>query len=54
MKLGTPLPFGLSLSKPWRDASMPLRHADFGKLSPLLRANGCFMRRGPRDVRWSY
>ncbi len=44
--LSHPSPFGLSLSKPpvsimrWT-----LRHGAFDKLSPLLRANGCFMRR---------
>ncbi len=37
MKRGNCLtpPFGLSLSKP-----LTLRHGAFGKLSPLLRANG--------------
>ncbi len=47
--LSHPNPFGLSLSKPPASITpRPLRHGAFDKLSPLLRANGSFMRRGWR------
>jgi len=36
-------PFGLSLSRPSSRTTLgTLRHGAFDKLSPLLRANGCF------------
>jgi hypothetical protein len=38
-------PFGLSLSKPISRTAVTLRHGAFDKLSPLLRANGCCVRR---------
>ncbi len=47
--LSHPTPFGLSLSKPPVSITRwTLRHGAFDKLSPLLRANGRFMRRGWR------
>ncbi len=48
-----PTPVRAELVEALSGATPTLRHGVFDKLSPLLRANGCFMHRESRDARWS-